>query len=361
MAASSGNIDEFDCQVKACEEFFQKPLPKVQNLKPLENDNIPENAKRFTGPIYDITGFDARQVVALLSRIVNDRQQFTTGKTFYLLLCNGLGNVPEAVEELFRLKASPTKHQPGNAIVLLRPRGHKLFRGNANKYDELNGALKAHYEKDTTSFSRDIMKLFKNNAVDSKDFPRAAIEVYMILLFEIARRLVALEDPSDMKVQYDVLPIGTAIARVVKLLALGIKDICTFDDVFLPGHKFHCFTGKPEQRRKAIDKINETTLEIAKKKWMERSHAPTHEVSVRVARLPMLVAAPTDLAANVFAMQVNRQLEELKQMFCSEEQQEAMLAKQFYLGMKLASSTAWLTKTKKSALNTEIHSAFDYT
>ena len=102
-------------------------------------------------------------------------------------------------------------------------------------------------------------------------------------------------------------------------------------------------------------------MEIAKKKWMERSHAPTHEVSVRVARLPMLVAAPTDLAANVFAMQVNRQLEELKQMFCSEEQQEAMLAKQFYLGMKLASSTAWLTKTKKSALNTEIHSAFDYT
>ena len=55
MAASSGNTDVFDCQVKACEEFFQEKLPKVQNLKPLENDCIPENAKKFKGPIYDIT------------------------------------------------------------------------------------------------------------------------------------------------------------------------------------------------------------------------------------------------------------------------------------------------------------------
>lgn len=65
MATSSGNTVAFDCQVKACEEFFQKPLPKVQDLKPLENDDIPEDAKRFKGPIYDITSFDAREVVAL--------------------------------------------------------------------------------------------------------------------------------------------------------------------------------------------------------------------------------------------------------------------------------------------------------
>ena len=351
MAASNGNTDVYDCQVKACEEFFQEEIPKVQNLKPLEKD------EKVKTTLYDITSFDAREVVALLSRLVNEREQFTPNKTFYLLLRNCQENKTGEIEELFRLTARPTKHQPGNAIVFLRPRGKKKFTAPAKKYDELNGALKADYNEDTTSFARDIMKLFKNNAVDSKDFPPAAIEVYMILLFEIARRLVALEDPSDMKVQYDVLPIGTAIARIVKLLALGKKDICTFDDVFLPGHKFHCFTGKPEQRRKAIDKINETTLEIAKKKWMERSHALTDGVCV--VRLPMPVAAPTDMAANVFAMQVNRQLEELKQTFCSEEQQEAMLAKQFELGMKLAGSTGWLTKTKKSALNTEIHSAFD--
>lgn len=82
MAASCGNTDVFDCQVKACEEFFQAPLPKVQNLKPLQNDDIPENAKRFKGPIYDITSFEAHEVVALLSRSVNDRDQFKMNQTF---------------------------------------------------------------------------------------------------------------------------------------------------------------------------------------------------------------------------------------------------------------------------------------
>ena len=346
MAASSGNTDVFDCQVKACEEFFQELLPKVQNLKPLENDYTPENAKKFKGPIYDITNFDAREVVALMSRIVNDRKEFTPGKTFYLLLRNGQENEPE---ELFRLKARPTKNHPGNAIVFLRPRGRKTFKTSAKSYEALKGELEAHYEEDTASFASDIRTLFKNNAVIINDLPQATFEVYTILLFEIARRLVELEDPSDEKVQFDVLPIGSAIARIVKLLELGRKDICTFDDVFFSKHKFHCFTGKPEDRRKAIDKINQTTLEIAKEKMG----------TYRASGVRLVVAAIDP--AKVFAMQVNRHLEELKQMFCSEEQQEAMLAKQFDLGMKLAGSTAWLTKTKKSSRNTEILSVFDYT
>ena len=141
-----------------------------------------------------------------------------------------------------------------------------------------------------------------------------------------------------MKQLYDatVLPIGSAIARIVKLLALGSKDICPFDDAFFSKGKFHCFTGKPEERRKAIDEINEATLEIA--------------------------PAPTD-PAKVFAMKVNLQLKELTQKFCSEEQQEAILAKTLAdLKIKVADSTAWSMKpTKKSTLNTEIHSAFDYT
>ena len=289
MAASSGNTDVFDCQVKACEEFFQELLPEVQNLKPLENDYIPENAKRFQGPIYDITNFDAREVVALLSRIVNDREQFTAGKTFYLLLRDGHENEPDAIEELFKLVANPKKDQPGNATVFLRLRRKEKFEKDAHDYEELNGALEAYYKKDTASFSRDIMKLFKN-AVANKKSHQATFEAYMVLLFEIARRLVALEEPNEKKAQYDVLPIGSAIARIVKLMALGI---CTFDDVFFTGHKFNCFKGKPGDRRKAIDKINETTL------------------------------------ANAFAMKVNSPLEELTQMSCSKEQEEAILAKKF--------------------------------
>ena len=192
MAAS--NTDVFDCQVKACEKFFQEQLPKIQHLKPLAEGDIPENVRKtFKDPkVYDITRLDAREVVALLSRIVNGRDQFTANKTFYLLLCNCQENKTDEIEELFRLTARPTKHQPGNAIVFLRPRGKKKFTAPAKKYDEMNGALKADYNEATASFASDIMKLFKNKEVVNKDFPPAAIEVYMILLFEIAWRVVAL-------------------------------------------------------------------------------------------------------------------------------------------------------------------------
>ena len=340
MAASSGNTEVFDCQVKACEEFFQKPLPKVQNLKPLEKDDIPENAKRFEGPIYDITRFDAREVVALLSRIVNDREHFKMNQTFYLLLRNGQENKPDEIyQELFKLKARPTKHQPGNAMVFLCPRETKRTEP-AKKYDELNGALKAYYEADTASFARDIRELFKNNAVANNSFPQAKFEVYMILLFEVARRLVELEEPSEKKEQFDVLPIGSAIARIVKLLELGIKDTCTFEDVFLPKSKFHCFTGKPEDRRKAIDKINETTLDKL----------------VPPAIVPAEVKPSTSAGTLPF-------LEELKEMFCSEKQPEAMLQKgleDLSISVSVADSKALSMKTKKSAVNTEEFSAFDH-
>ena len=106
--------------------------------------------KTFTDPkVYDITSLDAREVVALLSRIVNDGEQFTANKIFYLLLRNGQENKTDEIEKLFRLKARPTKDQPGNAIVFLRPRAKKKFKTSAEKYDELNGALKADYNEDT--------------------------------------------------------------------------------------------------------------------------------------------------------------------------------------------------------------------
>ena len=73
---------------------------------------------------------------------------------------------------------------------------------------EINGALQAPYEEDTKAFTEDIKKLFRNNAKFNNDFPQANIEAYMILLFEIARRLVALKEPRELQVQYDELPIG---------------------------------------------------------------------------------------------------------------------------------------------------------
>ena len=321
----------------------------------------------------------------MLSCIVNGRDQFKMNKTFYLLLRNGQENKPDEIEELFRLRARPTKHQPGNAIVSLRPRGKKKFTEPAKKNEELNGALKAYYKEDTAedtaSFARDIRKLFKNNAVANNNFPQAMFEAYMILLFEIARRLVELEDPSDKKVQYDVLPIGSAIARIVKLLEFGRTDICTFEDVFFPKSKFHCFTGEPEERRKAIDKINETTLEIAKKKNMETYGAsvlwlggaaidPAKVFAMQVPKQDSVAIDP----AKVSTTQVKCHLEELKEMFCSEKQPEAMLRRKedsaeamlqrgledLSISMSVADSMALSMKTKKSAVNTERYTGYDH-
>ena len=245
-------------QQEACTKFFRDNLPK-DVLKPMPEKKRPENTKKFKGPVYDITGFDAVNVVALLSDIVNDKDQFRTNKTFYLLLQNSHGSKPDdKIEELFRLKARPTKNQPGNGIVFLRPRRKKLFTQDARKYDELEGVLKAHY-KVTKTFAQDIKNLFQNNSVVTDDFPQATVETYTILLFEIARRLVTVEKPSEKKEEFDVLPIGSAIARSVNLLELDDKETCRFEDVFLPGGKFHCYTGKAKERRKAIHKINETT------------------------------------------------------------------------------------------------------
>lgn len=332
MAQSSGETDVFDCQVAACNRFFVEELPSVTELKPLDpKHEIPKNMKSFEGPIYDITGFDAHLVVSLLVSIVNNKEQFKTNKTFYLLLHNSHENQPnDEIEELFRLKASPTTDQPGNGIVFLRPRGRKTFKTSAKKYDELNGALKAHYEKkkkqpDTASFARDIKELFEDNAVVSNDFPQATIEVYLLLLFEIARRLVALEKPSEKKKQYDVLPIGSAIARFVKLLELGSKEICTFEDVFLPKGIFHCFTGKPQDRRKAIDNINKATLEIAKNK------------------------------EETLSMETDNHFQELKEMFRAPA---LTLAEEFEALMKFKDSES--SDSMKSSFDAESYTASDY-
>lgn len=266
MPLEAFNADEvFKKQVEACTEFFRENLPK-DVAQPIPEDKKPNSVKKFTGTVYDITKFDAENVVALLSKIVNDKEQFTSNKTFYLLLQNSHGTKPEdEIEELFRLKARPTKDQPANAIVFLRPRGKQKFTQGARKYDELNGALKAHYEDDTKLFAQHLKKIFQNNSVINGDFPQATVEAYMILLFEIARRLATVTKPSEKKEEFDVLPIGSVIARSVELLE---KKECKFEDVFLPKKKFHCFTGKAKERRTAIDCINKATSDIAKKNEM---------------------------------------------------------------------------------------------
>lgn len=186
---------------------------------------------------------------------------------------------PDGFVELFRVKARPTRHQPGNAIVSKRPRGKNTFkRGGAKSYQELNGTLEAFYDivakdrrlvdSDVQSFAYDIMQLFQYNK-PMVQLPEASIEAYMILLFEIARRLVKSENSKKQK--FDDLPIGSAIARLIQLLVCE-KETCNFKDVFIPGGKFHCFTGTPEERREAIDNINKVFNNTIRKAVTEEDH-----------------------------------------------------------------------------------------
>ena len=176
MAESYSDTTVYDCQVKACKQFFQNELPSAKfNL--VAGEDRPENMKRFKGPIYDITGFDAQQVVAVLAAIVNSGSSFpwVENKTFYFLIRDSNQECTEdELEELFRLNAKPglAKHQPGNGVVFLRPRGRKTFkRDGAKSYEELNGALEAFYDakdgqgklifSDTTAFATYIKQLLR--------------------------------------------------------------------------------------------------------------------------------------------------------------------------------------------------------
>ena len=319
MAKSDILTTVFDYQVAACKTFFQDELP-LDVIKELKGEDIPPNLKKFDGKVFDITGFDAHQVVALLSHIVNAKGEFKPNQTFYLVIQGMNKNVE--FEEAFKLKAGPTKYQPGNGIVFLRPKGKVRFTQSAKKYDELNGALEAHYEANTRSFAEHIKQVFKNNVpISAESFPQATIEVYMILLFEIARRLVKSEKPSTQKMAFDILPIGSAIAGLIRLLENSNPKPCGFKDVFLPKEKFHCFTGKPEKRKNAVFNIN---------------HALLHSKEVSKARF----------------------LEELQKMFCSEKR-FAKLKKEEQLAKELRDLKVRLEDDSSSS-EAEQYTAFDH-
>ena len=236
--------------MNACKKFFTEH----SKFKPFKG-TVTVNSVKLEAPVYDITKFDASKVVALLSQIVNDQGQFKEDNAFHFFIRNSDGENTKAV---FKLTAKPTQHQPGNGKVFVYSWEMKDF--HAAKYSDLNLALERRYKKNTKSFASDMKKLFRNNSnVNEADFPEVTIAAYMLLLFEIARRSVtSVENPTEKKKQLDDLPIGSAITRLLKLLALGSTEICTFKDVFIQKDRFYCFEGTPGERREAINRMNET-------------------------------------------------------------------------------------------------------
>ena len=223
---------------QACKEFFDNLSLDLGQAEEQEGSRT-----------YDITGWNALKIVSLLKSIVNSEESYIQDQLFQMKIKNQEGQQVE----VFTLKAAPTRHQPGNGLL---SRGEQ--RGK--KYNDLVPLLEKKYRSDTCLFAQDLKKMFKSNE-DIGSFDPATREIYMILLFEIARRLANLTatdgeilDETPKKKRLDKLPIGSAIAKIVKLLE---AQECTFKDVFLDSGKFHCFSFGPDAREEAIKKIDE--------------------------------------------------------------------------------------------------------
>lgn len=241
MATSSSA--EYDCQVDACQKFFADLRTNGQKQK---SESFKKPVK-LVGEVFDITGRDAYHVLAQLSNIVNRKKE----KTYFLLIKSEVD--AQYAEELFEIKARPAPDEPGNGTVRIRPRGEVRFAQGEKSYVEMNGELEKAYGKSVSLFAVHMKQLFANNARIAA-LPQITAEVYVALLFEIARRLVHSDPPTDKQRELEEFPVGTAITRIIKLLERD--KTLRFKDVFLPEGKFHCFTGEPDRRRTAINNIN---------------------------------------------------------------------------------------------------------
>ena len=85
-----------------------------------------------------------------------------------------------------------------------------------------------------------------------------------------------MDKTSEEKKEFDVLPIGSVIARLIKLLEHGDNKTCKFKDVLIAKEKFRCHMRRLQERRKAIHKINKTTLDISKKRKEELGTGINH-------------------------------------------------------------------------------------
>lgn len=214
------NIGKDYSQVNACNTF-------VENLV-----EVPINGEEI-----DITGWDANSVIGLLKAIVNDKEKYTERSTFKTKKTNTI---------CFQLLANPTKHQPGNGMIT------NMNTKQSRTHEQLSTNLTKQYENDTCLFAEHIKAVFAKNSKIFK-VPEVTRDAYMILLFEIGRRLVEDESGTEKKKRLDELPIASAIARLVKFME---ERKCTFKDVFKTNGKFHCFTGEPCEREKGIWNIN---------------------------------------------------------------------------------------------------------
>ena len=187
---------------------------------------------------WNITGESAAHVIAIFKSMVNNREGrygYSRGKVFTFKIGN-----PPTIK--FKLKANPTGDQPGNGII--------MRNGIPLSYASVTEKLNRLYKDSTNTFARDIKLVFEDNSNLLGCGNEVIQDVYILLLFEIGRRLVKDgKNPTDGQKALDNLPISGAITKIVKLFER--KD-CSFKDFFSFEGKFHCFTGKLGKRKGAI-------------------------------------------------------------------------------------------------------------
>ena len=194
---------------------------------------------------YNITGKSAAHVIAILKSIVNSREkpyEYDKGNIFTLKI-----EGQHAIS--FVLKPFPTTNQPGNGII--------ITSGIARSYKDLTEELIKQYENDTKTFAKDMKRVFKDNSRLLECRNEVLQDAYILLVFEIGRRLVddenVIKGRGDKERQaLDCLPISEAITKIVKLFEM---KGCSFSNVFDPDGKFHCFGGTSGKRQSAIKEL----------------------------------------------------------------------------------------------------------
>lgn len=192
---------------------------------------------------YDITGYRAAHVIAILKSIVNDKLWQQSGKkrkefTF---------KIEDTI--VFSVKPNPGNDQPGNALVR-RKNPEDRRKMITWSYDTaLVTELNLQYSYDTKRFAQDIKLVFEDNSHLLGCGNEVIQDVYILLLFEIGRRLVKDGKKSTVGEALDNLPISGAITKIVKLFE---AKKCIFADFFDSNGRFHCFKGTPSERKKRI-------------------------------------------------------------------------------------------------------------
>ena len=214
--------------------------PSKKFIEFVDGLEVPEASYTYN----DITGKSAAHVIAILKSIVNNREGpygYIKGNIFTFKI-NGQQTIS------FTLEAYPTTKQPGN--------GRMQTNGIGRRYKTLTKKLFKQYKNDTETFAKEMKRVFKDNSRLLECENEILQDVYILLLFEVGRRLVDDENLSEgrrtAKEAYDSLPISGAITKIVKLFDM---KRCSFNDVFHPDGQFHCFTGSPGKREDAINKL----------------------------------------------------------------------------------------------------------